>query len=172
MNAMHMTDENTVIIINNVLICHIIIIITDHFGTLCIKGLKTSPFQEIKYISWLLPNRYRRKDSESFDHQSAYKSNFWKYCKKVFQPRENWVKPDFKEQNCYNYFKKSSVRKKQSRECSTPSWIQKLDILSIGFHLEAPPYIETTKIIFKMKSSASPCPLDQVSIIVLKVPLS
>ena len=51
MNAMHMTDENTVIIINNVLICHIIIIITDHFGTLCIKGLKTSPLQEIKYIS-------------------------------------------------------------------------------------------------------------------------
>ena len=52
---MHMTDENIVNIINTVLICPIIIIIiiiiTIHFGTLCIKGLKTSPLQEIKYIS-------------------------------------------------------------------------------------------------------------------------
>ena len=46
--------------------------------------------------------------------------------------------------------------------------MQKLDIPSIGFHLEAPTYKEITKINFKMKSSASPCPLDQVSIIVLK----
>ena len=46
--------------------------------------------------------------------------------------------------------------------------MQKLDIPSIGFHLEAPTYKEITKIIFKMKLSASPCPLDQVSIIVLK----
>ena len=46
--------------------------------------------------------------------------------------------------------------------------MQKLDIPSIGFRLEAPTYKEIAKIIFKMKSSASPCPLDQVSIIVLK----
>ena len=45
---------------------------------------------------------------------------------------------------------------------------KKLDIPSIGFHLEAPTYKEITKIIFKMTFSASPCPLDQVSIIVLK----
>ena len=46
--------------------------------------------------------------------------------------------------------------------------MQKLDIPSIGFHLEALTYKEIAKIIFKMKSSASPCPLDQISIIVLK----
>ena len=58
--------------------------------------------------------------------------------------------------------------KNRSTEYSTFSWMQKLDIPSIGFHLEAPTYKEITKIIFKMKLSASPCPLDQVSIIVLK----
>ena len=46
--------------------------------------------------------------------------------------------------------------------------MQKLDIPSIGFHLEALTYKDIAKIIFKMKSSASPCPLDQISIIVLK----
>ena len=49
------------------------------------KSSKPSPLQEIKYISRLLRNRYRKKENESFDHQSAYKSNFWKYCEKVFE---------------------------------------------------------------------------------------
>ena len=99
-----------------------------------LKSLKP-PLQEIKYISQLLRNRYHKKENESFDHQSAYKSNFWKYCKKVFQPHENRVKPDFNEQDCYNYFRKTPSEKKQLREYSTPSWMQKLDILSVGFHL-------------------------------------
>ena len=68
----------------------------------------------------------------------------------------------------YNYFEKTLSEKNRSREYSTPSWMPKLDIPSIGFHLEAPTYKEITKIIFKMTFSASPCPLDQVSIIVLK----
>ena len=58
---------------------------------------------------------------------------------------------------------KKLSEKKRSREYSTPSWMQKLDTLSIGFHHEAPTYNEITKIIFKMKSSALPCPLDQVN---------
>ena len=33
--------------------------------------------------------------------------------------------------------------------------MRKLDMPSIGFHLEAPRYKEITKIIFKMKSSAA-----------------
>ena len=50
-----------------------------------LKSLKPSPLQEIKYISRFLRNCYRKKENESFDHQSAYKSNFWKYCEKVFE---------------------------------------------------------------------------------------
>ena len=75
------------------------------------KSLKPSPLQEIKYISRLLRNRYRKKENESFDDQSAYKSNFRKYCKKAFQPRENRVQPDFNEQDCYNNFKKALSEK-------------------------------------------------------------
>ena len=39
---------------------------------------------------------------------------------------------------------------------------------TINFDLELPTYTEITKIISKMKSSASPCPLDQVSVIAFK----
>ena len=46
--------------------------------------------------------------------------------------------------------------------------MQKLDMPFIVFYLQAPTYKEITKTMFKMKSSASPCPLDQASIIVLK----
>ena len=39
---------------------------------------------------------------------------------------------------------------------------------TINFDLELPTYTEITKIISKMKSSVSPCPLDQVSVIAFK----
>ena len=76
------------------------------------KSLNSLLLQEIKYITQLLCNHYHKKESESFNHQPAYKSNIWKYCKKVFEPLENRVKLNFNKQDCYNYFKKNSVRKK------------------------------------------------------------
>ena len=133
-----------------------------------LKLINTPPLQEIRFVSRLLRNRYRKKESESFDHQLLYKSNFWKYCHKIFQPAENRVKPNFSKKDCYKYFKKTLSEKNQFRDYNTPSWMQKLNEPTIDFNLEAPTYREITKIIFKMKSSSSPCPFDQVSIIVLK----
>ena len=51
---------------------------------------------------------------------------------------------------------------------NTPSWMRSLNEPSFDFKLEAPTYGEITKVIMKMKSSASPCPLDQISIIAFK----
>ena len=36
------------------------------------------------------------------------------------------------------------------------------------FKMQPPTYAEVTNVIMKMKSSASPCPLDQISVIVFK----
>ena len=49
-----------------------------------------------------------------------------------------------------------------------PNWIPKLSKPSIPFNLSAPSYREITNIIRRMKTSGSPYPLDQISIIVLK----
>ena len=49
-----------------------------------------------------------------------------------------------------------------------PSWIPKLKKPNIPFNLPRPSYQEITRIIKRMKSSGSPCPLDQISIICFK----
>ena len=49
-----------------------------------------------------------------------------------------------------------------------PSWIPKLKEPSIPFNLSPPTYQEITRIIKRMKSSGSLCPLDQISIICFK----
>ena len=46
--------------------------------------------------------------------------------------------------------------------------MRKLNVPNIPFDNTAPTYSEISKIVRKMRSSASPCPFDQVSIIVLK----
>ena len=50
----------------------------------------------------------------------------------------------------------------------TPSWIPKLKEANIPFNLSPPTYQEITRIIKRVKSSGSPYPLDQISIICFK----
>ena len=49
-----------------------------------------------------------------------------------------------------------------------PNWIPKLSDPVFKFDLDTPTYQQVTNIIRKMKSSGSPCPLDQLSIICFK----
>ena len=51
---------------------------------------------------------------------------------------------------------------------SLPSWMKKVEKPSCLFDDELPSYKEITDIVNKMKSSGSPCPLDQMSVIVVK----
>ena len=59
------------------------------------------------------------------------------------------------EKNCHKTF-------------NPPSWMKKLNEPTLNFNLETPSYAEITKIMMKMKSSASPCPNDAISIIAFK----
>ena len=49
-----------------------------------------------------------------------------------------------------------------------PNWIPKLCRPQIQFDLDPPTYQQITTVIRKMKTSESPCPLDQLSIICFK----
>ena len=46
--------------------------------------------------------------------------------------------------------------------------MKKLNEPTINFNLETPSYVEITKIIMEIKSSASPCPNDTISMIAFK----
>ena len=67
-----------------------------------------------------------------------------------------------------NNFKKS-LSKSSRHDINTPSWLKPLDLPTNEFNLETTTYREITNVIRKMKSSASPCPLDQTSVIALKI---
>ena len=127
--------------------------------------------REIRYISKLIRARYSKKSKHinltDNNHDTEIKENFWKYCKENLEQKKNDQKPDFDEQKCFEYFKNSFNKSKKS-DNTFPSWFRNLNEPTEEFNLEPPSYQEVTKIIKKMKSSGSPCPYDQVSIIVLK----
>ena len=78
------------------------------------------------------------------------------------------IKSTFNETDCKQYFRKILSEKNRHKTFKPLLWMKKLDEPTINFHLETPLYAEITKIIVRMKSSASPCPCDAISIIAIK----
>ena len=89
------------------------------------------------------------------------------YCKKVFEKKEA-VQPDFNETRCFQYFRQSFKEKNLLRNFDFPEWMKQMDNPTKAFNTDVPTYKEVQKIIRKMKSSGSPCPLDHTSILMLK----
>ncbi|CAB4016886.1 Hypothetical predicted protein, partial [Paramuricea clavata] len=70
--------------------------------------------------------------------------------------------------DCLSYFSKSLAKINPNKLFVIPSWIPKLSDPEVQFNLDPPTYQQITNVIRKMKSSGSPCPLDQLSIISFK----
>ncbi|CAB4036416.1 Hypothetical predicted protein [Paramuricea clavata] len=70
--------------------------------------------------------------------------------------------------DCLKYFKTVLTKVNPNKIFQIPSWISMLHDPIIEFDLEPPTYRQITNIIRKMKTSGSPCPLDQISIISFK----
>ena len=68
----------------------------------------------------------------------------------------------------YTFFKNRQRAKHVNKSFSSPVWMKKLNQPSKELDLSPPSYREIASIIRKMKSSGSPCPFDQISVIVLK----
>ena len=68
--------------------------------------------------------------------------------------------PNFDMNVCFSYLKKVLAKINPNKQFEIPNWIQ--------FDLELPTYQQVTNIVRKMKSSGSPCPLHQLSIICFK----
>ena len=79
--------------------------------------------------------------------------------------KEETVKPGFNKEAYHSFFKKTLTRNKK---LEFPTWMKKLNEPLNVFDLKQPTYKEITGIINKLKSSGSPCPHDQMSIIILK----
>ena len=124
---------------------------------------------EIKYVSKVLREKFSKRSNsfESFDHDICCKENFWKYCEDIFE-NESKIQPEFSEDECHSYFRNSLKDKNRNKKFTYPPWMKQLSAPNVSFDNEPPRYKEIIKIIVKMKSSGSPCPLDQTSMIVLE----
>ena len=82
--------------------------------------------------------------------------------------QETIILPTFPKTDCIEYFKKTFSVINPRKLFRVPDHIPKFDQPSIEFDLKKPTYQEVTRIIRRMKTSGSPCPLDQISIICLQ----
>ena len=76
--------------------------------------------------------------------------------------------PTFSMSGCLSYFTNILAKINPNKVFNIPSWIPLLPDPTIEFNLDPPTYQQITDMIRKVKTSGSPCPLDQVSIICFK----
>ncbi|CAB4027761.1 Hypothetical predicted protein [Paramuricea clavata] len=150
-----------------------------------IKGLKktlkllkssNSDLAEIKYVFRLVRDKLKtcqtnhnlvNNTEESFNHNKYFERNFWGYVKKVLTYNES-ILPTFNIGDCEKHFKTVLTKINPNKIFQIPSWIPMLPDPVFEFNLEPRTYQQVTNIIRKMKTSGSPSPLDQISIICFK----
>ena len=143
-----------------------------------LKGLKSSnsDLAEIRYVSRLVRNKLKTKATndnlsnnkdEPFNHDKFLERNFWGYVKKVINFDES-ILPTFNMVDCLKHFKSVLAKINPNKIFQIPSWIPALPDPVTEFDLEPPTYQQVSNIIRKMKTSGSPSPLDQISIICFK----
>ena len=128
-----------------------------------LKVDKTTSITEIKYVSRLLRCKLRKEEqSDAFNHNDRIKENYWKNCKNSFETNATCL-PTFSENDCWKHFMKTCHESKPSQVFNIPSWMKQLEEPMKDFDIKPPTYNEINKIIMKMKSPGSSCPIDQVS---------
>ena len=103
------------------------------------------------------------------DYNSEIMKNFWKCVKNYVEgEKSDNQKPSFGKKKCVDYFKSAFKSLSPRRLFVIPSWIPRFKEPEHSFHTSIPTYAEITRIIRKIKSKGSPCPPDQISIILFK----
>jgi len=149
---------------------------SNKYNALSIKSLKKSlhvlkskgdykDAEEIKFLSKYIREKLKSKiNTPPAPCDNDFTWRFWKTC-------NDWrslnILPNFSIATCTSYFQ-STLSCKSKSNFSTPSWFIKIDPPTTAANTTPPTYNEVARAIKKARGSASPCPLDQISIIVLK----
>ena len=115
----------------------------------------------IKYVAKKIRSRINKNPisiTVATENDDEISRNFWRCAKKVFRSG-TFVLPSFDAVQGTTYFGNALKCVNRMKVFTIPSWIPKL---------KEPSYQEITRTIKRMKSSGSPYPLDQISIICLK----
>ena len=133
-----------------------------------LKSNKTDG-DEIRFVSRLIRQSIKRQNSSDVCHniESQLSKSFWKTCKKIFNTTENAL-PSFDIVTCHKYFKQALSQVRKYKVFKVPTWLMQLHDPTINFKMDPPSYQEVARAVRRGKSRASPCPLDQISVIALK----
>ncbi|ESN90110.1 hypothetical protein HELRODRAFT_182804 [Helobdella robusta] len=119
-----------------------------------------------KQIRSRIASTKRNKLEKTLNITNQLKHKFWATCEKLFNPTPNLL-PQFGVDKCKQFF--NNILNDQScNKHSLPNWIKTLPNPSIACDTNPPTFNEISSIIRKCNWRASPCPLDQMSVIVLK----
>ena len=91
----------------------------------------------------------------------------WSYIKHYLEKSTKKL-PTFDKSTCYEFFKKAFSCFNPNERFRIPFWIPSFSPPVTPFDSNPPTYAEISQIIKRMKTSGSPCPLDQISIICYK----
>ncbi|XP_065066053.1 uncharacterized protein LOC135691968 [Rhopilema esculentum] len=136
----------------------------------CLKCLKESqaPLCEIRYVSRLLRSKVvPNSDTNNCNHDAEIQKNFWGYVKKTLK-KDKSILPSFNVFVCTDFFRTFFCKLNPTKSFKVPDWIPSLSLPSVPYNLDPPSYHQITKVVRRMKSSGSPCPLDKLSIIPFK----
>ena len=142
----------------------------------CLRLLKANEpknLSKIRFVSKLLRSRIQTEQSSvtttstNINHKEMIKSNFWKYVKRFIEKPKKILSTS-NQIVCTEYFRKTLQSMNPTKRFTIISWIPTFKTPTYQYDITPPTYQEITKIIRRMKASGSPCPLDQISIIVFK----
>ena len=124
---------------------------------------------EIRFVSKLLRNKISGSMNNHLpiDHDNEIEGNFWKYPKAKME-KASGILPSFSKGTCVEYFQSIFSKSRSQLTFRKANWMPAYEEPKKPFNLQAPSYEELNKIIYRMKTSGAPCPLDQISIITLK----
>ena len=129
-----------------------------------LKQSQASP-QEIRYIARLLCNRLRTSadiPTSEFSHDTRIQNNFCNYVKGNLDSATS-PSLSFTMTTCTSFFHEFFRSKHPSKSFKIPSWIPSLPQPSVPYNLSLPSFQQITNIVWRMKASGSPCPLDKTS---------
>ena len=137
------------------------------------KANEPENLNEIRFLSKLLRSKIQTEQSSvtttstNINHNELIKSDFWKYAKRFIEKPKK-ILPTFNQIVCTEYFRKTLQSINPTKRFTIPSWLPAFKTPTYQYDITPPTYQEITKIIRRMKASGSPCPLDQISIIVFR----
>ena len=123
--------------------------------------------EEIKFLSTFIRGKLKSKNSTpTAPTDKEFSFNFWKTCNDYFNRSLNII-PKFSLSDCTQYFR-NTLSCKLKNDFATPGWFVTIDRPTSAANVTPPSYNEVARAINKSRAGASPSPLDQISIIVLK----